>query len=187
MEETLKSGTSIKGPRPSRPRPRMNQWISELLVDQETCKFGQPTQDGGNSSLMKEASSQMLRTTESLMFTKERILNTKQLLCGRDTVRLTRNGRSSILTKLSKLKLRDLTKSSVSISTDHSTSDQDSQCTESLNALELATLFSRDIDHKVTSIHNDSSSIALPRPSDHNTGRTMLWKSNLMEDQATSE
>jgi len=36
----------------------------------------------------------------------------------------TRNGRSSMLTKLEMMKLRDSMRNSVSISTDHSTSDQ---------------------------------------------------------------
>jgi hypothetical protein len=39
----------------------------------------------------------------------------------------TRDGRSSILTKLLRLELRDSTKNSASTSTDHSILDQDSQ------------------------------------------------------------
>jgi hypothetical protein len=45
------------------------------------------------------------------------------------------NGKSFTLTKQERLKLRDSMRNSVSISTDHSTLDQDSQCKESLSAM----------------------------------------------------
>jgi hypothetical protein len=46
------------------------------------------------------------------------------------------NGKFFTLTKQERLKQRDSMRNSVSISIDHSISDQDSQCKESLSAME---------------------------------------------------
>jgi hypothetical protein len=48
----------------------------------------------------------------------------------------TRDGRSSILTKLKRSKKRDLTRTSASTSTDHSTLFQDYQCKEFVKLME---------------------------------------------------
>jgi hypothetical protein len=50
----------------------------------------------------------------------------------------TRDGELSILTNLKRLLLKDSTLNSVSMSTDHSTLSQDSQCKELQNVLEPA-------------------------------------------------
>jgi len=69
------------------------------------------------------------------------------------------------------------------MSVDHSISDPDFHLKELLNALEPTTLFSRDGER--TLLHNNTSSIKLPRPSDQTNGKTMLWKSKVMVDQLT--
>jgi hypothetical protein len=61
------------------------------------------------------------------MSIKERILKDKRLLSGLNTMDSIRDGRLSILTLRVSKEPRDLTKASVYTSTDHSTSDQDSQ------------------------------------------------------------
>jgi len=70
----------------------------------------------------------------------------KKLLSGVTTVSLIRNGQLSILTKLKRKKLKDLTKTSACMSIDHSTSFQDSQFTELLNATVLTISGSEDTE-----------------------------------------
>jgi len=65
-----------------------------------------------------------IRTKEFLMLIKPRMRKLVRLLSTRTLVQLTRDGMSSILIKLERMRLRDLMKNSVSTSTDHSTSDQ---------------------------------------------------------------
>jgi hypothetical protein len=65
------------------------------------------------------------------------MLKDKMFKSGEDTTELTRDGLLSILTKLRRDQPADSTKTSVSISTESSTSDQDSQCRELLKQLEL--------------------------------------------------
>jgi hypothetical protein len=77
---------------------------------------------------------------------------------------------------MKEIKRRVLTKTSVSIATDHSTCNQDSQCTELLNLTELTTLLSTDMSREETT--NNGSSTVQARPSDPTTGRTMPLKSN---------
>jgi hypothetical protein len=66
------------------------------------------------------------------MFSNQRIMKVKRLLSGRDIMALTRDGELSTLINLSRKELLDLTKNTDSTSTEHSTSDQDSQCGELL-------------------------------------------------------
>jgi hypothetical protein len=61
------------------------------------------------------------------MSIKERILKHKRSLSGVNIMDLTRDGEFSMFTKLESKEPRDLTLTSVSISIDHSISDQDSQ------------------------------------------------------------
>jgi len=55
------------------------------------------------------------------------MLKAKPLLPGKNIMEPTRDGRSSILTRRKRKKLRDLMKIPVSTETDHSISDPDSQ------------------------------------------------------------
>jgi hypothetical protein len=130
---------------------------------------------------MKENSSQTSRITESLMSNKEKMLNINKFSYGRDTEKPTRDGPFNILIKQSQLRPRDLMKNSVSISTDHSTSDQDFQCTESLNAMVPTTSGSEDTER--TPQLNNSTSMKFLRQSSHNNGRTDPLQSNQEEDQ----
>jgi hypothetical protein len=100
-------------------------------------------------------------------------------------VETTRNGTSFISTKLKLLQLRVSMKTSVSTSTDHSTSFQDSHNTESLKLLEQTILSSRHMQRE--DLDNNSTSIMFPRLSDLSNGRTMLWKSKAMVDHLTLE
>jgi hypothetical protein len=68
---------------------------------------------------------------------------------------------------------------------DHSTSDQDFQCKESLNAT-VPTTFGSEDGEKTLQLSN-TTLIALLRQSDLNNGKTTPWKSNPTEDQLTSE
>jgi len=101
-------------------------------------------------------------------------------------VKLTRNGESSISTKLMLLKLRDSTKNSVSTSTDHSTSDLECQCKESLQCTETTGFISEDGLQIMPSMLNGDS-MRSPRLSSTCTGRTTLWKSTVTEDIHTLE
>jgi len=74
---------------------------------------------------MMDLTSSTGRTRNALMSQEERMLKDKQSSFGTDTMEPTRNGRLSILTLIRDHKRRDSTRTSVSISTDHSTSSQD--------------------------------------------------------------
>jgi hypothetical protein len=101
------------------------------------------------------------------MSIKERTLKPKRLLSGKSTMDSTRDGELSMLTKLLRREDLDSTESTDSISIEHSTSDQDSQCGELLK-LFLTILDSEDImpeerDNKL------GSSIEFRIPSSLNT------------------
>jgi hypothetical protein len=76
---------------------------------------------------MKENTSSTGITLRHLMSQEERILKDKQFGYGRSTVKPTRDGQYSILTSNQRFQRKDSTRNSASISTDHSTSDQDFQ------------------------------------------------------------
>ena len=86
----------------------------------------------------------MSTTIRFLILRAEEMLNTKKFMLGRNMEERTSNGRSSTLIASKTNKPRELLKASVSMPTDHSTSDQDFQCKESANLLEPTTLPSRD-------------------------------------------
>jgi hypothetical protein len=101
------------------------------------------------------------------MSIKERMLKDKKLLSGRSTMDSTRDGELSMLTKLPRKEHLDTIKNTDSTSTEHSTSDQDSQCGELLK-MSPTTLDSEDItfqerDNKL------GSSIESRIPSSQNT------------------
>ena len=125
------------------------------------------------------------KTTNALMSMVEKMRKADKSLPGVDTMETTRDGKFCILTKQRKFHLKDSMKNSDSMSTDHSILFQDYQCTELLNAMEPT--ISGSGGGERTLQHNNTSSIQSPRPSDHNNGRTMPWKSNQMVDQPTSE
>jgi hypothetical protein len=76
-------------------------------------------------------------TTRSSQLTVEKMRKDKVLSLMETRRELTKSGRLSMLTKLSHSDLRVSTRNSVSISTDHSMSDQECQCKESLSATVL--------------------------------------------------
>jgi hypothetical protein len=83
---------------------------------------------------------------------------------------LTRNGEFFISTKLQRLRLRDLTKNSVSILTDHSTWYLSFHSIELLRCLVEPTWYLRDGERILDS--NNSSSMRFQKPSETTTGRT---------------
>jgi hypothetical protein len=91
------------------------------------CRSLAPTPTGGRSSDMRIINSSTGTTVRYLMFQVERMKKDKQSGYGRITVELTRDGKSSILTKHQRLPRKDSTRNSDSTSIDHSTSDLDFQ------------------------------------------------------------
>jgi hypothetical protein len=109
----------------------------------------------------------MPATARYLMFQVEKILKDKEFGHGQDTTKLTRDGELSILIKHQRKLPVDSIESMDFTSTDHSSSDQDSQCKELLK-LSLTILDSEDItiqeeDNKL------GSSIESRIPSSQNT------------------
>jgi hypothetical protein len=118
---------------------------------------------------MPTTNSSIGRTTRHLMSQEAEMLKVKKLSFGATTAKPTRNGTLSISIKTRASKVKDSTKNGASISTDHSTSDQDSQCTESLSATVQTTSGSRDT--KLMSRLNNSTSTRPQRPSSLSNGR----------------
>jgi hypothetical protein len=98
-----------------------------VLVEPTTCKSGAPTLDGSKSSSTRIANSSTGRTVRSLMLQEVKMKKVKQLEFMVIIEARTNNGKLSTLIKQTRLLLRELTMTSVSISTDHSTLDQDCQ------------------------------------------------------------
>ena len=108
MEEGHKPSGSTSKQRPSNPtKTRVGHLILSVLEDLPTCKCGAPTQDGGNSSDTVVDTSQMSRTTRFLMYQATKMLKDKTFMFGRDTVDLTRDGRSSTSTPRQESESRD--------------------------------------------------------------------------------
>jgi hypothetical protein len=134
---------------------------------------------------MKVDSSPTCGIIEFSTSTKAKTQNIKKLFFTRDMEIETRNGKSNILTQSVRRTTRDLTKTLVSIQTDHSTSDQDFQCKELWNVSEPTTWYSRDGERMLQP--SNSSSTQFQRPLDPNNGKTMVWKSKAMVEVLTLE
>jgi hypothetical protein len=147
-----------------------------------TCKSGALTHNGSRSSSIKVSTLSTYKTENALKFLETRMMKEEQLLSTIDTTVLTRDGRLSMLT-LSRLKPRDLMKSSVSTLTDHSILSQNSHSTESLKCLVEPTWFSRD--GETTRDNNNSGLTKSQRPLETTTGRTTASTFRVMETAAT--
>jgi len=86
-----------------------------------------PTLTGGKSSHMRDNISAISITRSVLMLKVRPIRKAKLLTLKQELIMITKFGRLPILTKPSQSQPRDLTKSSVCTSTDHSISYPDSQ------------------------------------------------------------
>jgi hypothetical protein len=86
-----------------------------------TCKSGAQTLDGGKSSSSKMINSSTSPTEEFWMLKEAKMLKETQFNYGAITEVKLKSGQFSMLTKLIKLRLRDLMKNLVFTSTDHST------------------------------------------------------------------
>lgn len=123
----LKSGTSTKTQRPSRPESTTNHGTSEAQEDPMTCKSGAPTQAGGKYSDMRMNTSSISKTLSVSMYMVERTKNQERSSHGRDTEELTRDGRSFTLTRRPRNPPRVWTQIPVWKETDHSISNQECQ------------------------------------------------------------
>jgi hypothetical protein len=115
----------------------------------------------------------------------EKMLRDKQFNSGTTMDQRLKSGKSYILTKLRRLRLRDLMKNLASTSTDHSTWSLSFHSTELLRCLVEPTWFSRDGER--TPDNNNSGSMKSPRLSETTTGRTIASTSRAMVTAATSE
>jgi hypothetical protein len=104
-----------------------------VLVRPTTCRSGVPTQDGSKCSSLKATNSSTGRAVRSLKLKEAKMKRDKLLECGVIIVQRTKNGKLFIWIRLKVLKLRELTKTLVSMLTDHSTLFQNFHLTESLN------------------------------------------------------
>lgn len=143
MDVLLSNGTSTRKLRQSsHTGKKVGLGTLEDLEEDQLCKLGTPTQDGGKYSSMtlSKRSSTMLETNrESLMSKEAEMKKVKMFKSGRRTVQMLRNGPSFMMTRKPRTKLEVRTKILVSQSTDLSTSDQECQCKELLNAGEQTT------------------------------------------------
>jgi hypothetical protein len=81
MASSLRNGTSIKLPEPSKTSLKVvNLWTSKMVEDLKTFKFGRPTADGGNNSSSRENASSALRPEKYLKLKVELIKKVKPLL-----------------------------------------------------------------------------------------------------------
>jgi len=113
------------------------------------------------------------------MLLELRMLKDKQLVSMATTTELTRDGELSILIKLVQSNPRDSTRTSVSISIDHSILSQNFHSTELLNATELT--MSGSEDGETTLWASNGSLMVSPRLSNLNNGRTIHLTSKEME------
>lgn len=173
-----KSSTLIKDLRPSKLESTTNLGTSRVQEKLLKCKSGVPIQDGGNYSDMKEDSSLTCGIIESSMFTNQRMLKPKRSLSKRDKVVRTNDGRFNILTKLPQCNQREWLVTSVSMPTDLSTSDQDSQWRELWSALVPIILLLED--GEITLRPSNGISIQSPRQLDLNNGRIVPLKFKAM-------
>jgi hypothetical protein len=97
------------------------------VAGQTTCKSGALTLDGGRSSGIRMSNSSIGRTTKFLMLKEERMKKEELLVYGATMEATIKSGLSSMLTKLARLKIKDLIKTSDSTETDHSTLDLECQ------------------------------------------------------------
>jgi hypothetical protein len=97
------------------------------MEDPTRCKSTTPTPNGGRSSSMTDHTLSIGKMLSALMSQETRMRKVNQFKFTRDMMVRTRDGVSSILTKLRRSQLRDLTETSDSTETDHSTLSQDYQ------------------------------------------------------------
>jgi hypothetical protein len=153
------------------------------------CKSGAPTLDGSNTSSSEVECSSILQTTRYWMSIREKMRKVKPLRLQPEMVTTattkTKDGRSSILTRLRNSEPRASTRSLDSTSTDHSTSDQECQCKELLSATVPTTSGSRDGER--TSELSNGTSMKFQRPSRTTTGSLTHLTSKEMEDHPISD
>jgi hypothetical protein len=121
------------------------------------------------------------RPIDALMYSKVKMLKDRISRFMEDTMEPIKDGRYSILTRRQRLKPRDSMKNLDSISIDHSTLDQDSQCRESLSAMEPTTSGSEDGERMPWV--NNGSSMRFPRLSRVSNGNIIHLISKETEDQ----
>lgn len=156
MDSNHKFGTSTKPHWPSDLDWTTDHGTSRALEEPTTCRSGTPAANGSRYSSMMENTSSISRTERHLMFTVAKMRKADKSLSGTDTTEPTRDGRSHILTRLTRKKRRDWTKISDSKLADHSTSCQECTWIESSHTKVATTCTSR-ISWKTTRTSSGSS------------------------------
>jgi hypothetical protein len=141
MEETPNCGILTNDQRQSRQNTTTNLGTSKTQVEPITCRYGALTQDGSRSLFMLMSTSATLKTRNVSMSMPVKMTRVDKLESMEEQIMLTRDGRSSMLTKLIRLQPRDLIRNLVSKSIDHSILSPTCQCIELLNVLEPITWF----------------------------------------------
>jgi hypothetical protein len=139
----------------------------------------EPTLNGGRSSPIKKNTSSIGRTANALMLKEAKMLKVEMLSFGTDTMELTRDGKSSMLTKHQRFQQKVLMSNSDSTSTDHSTSNQECHSIELLRHMETTTSITEDGSR--TRHNKCGHSTVLIRQSTTETGRTIALKLNPAE------
>jgi hypothetical protein len=126
MDSILKLGGSIKEQRPSRiSKTKDGLSTSRILEDQTISKLITLTQDGSNSSHLKQITLLMSKTRSLLMLKEEEMLKDKLFGFGKHTMEQTKDGRFNILMKSHQLQLKESMRNSVFTEIDHSTLSQE--------------------------------------------------------------
>jgi hypothetical protein len=183
-EETLSFGTSIRDPRQLRQNLITNLGISKVPVEPTTCKCGAPTQDGSKSSLMLMSISATLKTRSALMLQEAKMLKVKLYKFMEEPTIQTKDGRLCMLTKLTRLPPKDLIRSLVGKSIDHSILFQTCQCIELLRWLDQ---MCNKGDMSRIETHNSGTMMESLELLDPNNIKTIALKFKAMEDQQISE
>jgi hypothetical protein len=97
------------------------------MVAEARWKYKAPTHNGGRSSSTEANNSSTSRTEKLLMLKVEKMLKLNQSSSGTAITERTRDGKLFMLRMQERLRPRDSMKNLASISTDHSTSDQECQ------------------------------------------------------------
>jgi hypothetical protein len=134
---------------------------------------------------MRTTNSSTGPTTRSLKLREAKMKKVQQLEYLVTIVVETNNGKLFTLMKLTRIERRVLMTNSVSISTDHFTSDQDCQCKESLNAMVPTMSGSRDGERTLEP--KNGSSMESQRPSRTTTGSHTHLIFNPTVDQPMSD
>jgi hypothetical protein len=136
---------------------------------------------------MKDNTSSTFKARKPSMSMETETPKETKLLSGEDTMVQIRDGLLPILIKLLRKQPLDTRANGASISADHSTSDQDSQCRELLNVSVLTILSLRNGPREEKLSNSDS--MLLPRPLEVCTGLLTFsqWKELTLDAEPSTQ